>query len=63
MTGEKFLTTEELSEILKIPARTLRFWRKENRGPPWLKMGRSVKYRESEVSEWVNKQRRDGDAQ
>ena len=43
----------ELSEFLRISRRTLQAWRQEGKGPKWLKLGRHVRYRPSDVSAWL----------
>lgn len=62
MTDERFLTTEEVSKILSVSHKTLELWRRLGKGPPWHKLGRTVRYKESELSEWVRNQRQDGAA-
>ena len=60
MNGEKFLTTEELAEIVKFSTKTLISWRKQKKGPSWLKLGHAVRYRESEVLRWMKDQEQEG---
>ena len=54
-----------MSEILLTPAhvakrvhrseRTLERWRKEGRGPRFLKFGNRILYSEADVDEWLSK--------
>jgi hypothetical protein len=37
----------------KVPVRTLQFWRLNQRGPKWLKLGRRVYYRKSDLESFV----------
>jgi hypothetical protein len=53
---------EGCARFLSISAKTLPRWRVEGRGPPFLKLSRGrsglVRYRPSDVIEWVNSQLR-----
>jgi excisionase family DNA binding protein len=53
--NETLLTQEQAAEYLGIPAGTLRVWRgKPGRGPAFVKLGRHVRYRASDVEAWVD---------
>ncbi|TFC51060.1 MULTISPECIES: DNA-binding protein [unclassified Cryobacterium] len=39
-----FLTQLEVAELFKLPERTLKDWRPTHTGPPYLKVGRHVRY-------------------
>lgn len=45
---------EELSEILEVKPQTLASWRAEDRGPDYVKLGKSVFYRRQDVLDWIN---------
>lgn len=47
------MTTDELSDHLRIPARTLEAWRRSNSGPPYRRIGKHVRYREDHVVGWL----------
>lgn len=47
------MTTEELSVMLRIAVATLRQWRSEGKGPPWVKVNRAVRYRREDVERWL----------
>ena len=52
--AEKFLTTEEVAEITRIPIESLRWMRYQgDRGPKSFKLGRRVLYAESDVAAWI----------
>jgi len=53
---ERTLTIDEVSEEYGIPVRTLRWYRSVGRGPVSFKLGRRVRYRKSDVDDWVNAQ-------
>lgn len=57
MTSEKFLTTQELAKVFNVSKKTLEHWRYNGEGPPWHKIGRSIRYMESEVDQWRRDQR------
>ena len=44
MMVSKYLTTEEVAELLRTSPETCRFWRHEGRGPEAFKVGRRVLY-------------------
>jgi len=52
----KLLTTEEAAEILRLQKQTLAWWRTENRGPAFVKVGFAIRYRESDLHEWLDRQ-------
>ena len=43
----------EVSEILRTPEATLRFWRHKGTGPASLKVGRHVMYRRQDVETYL----------
>jgi hypothetical protein len=53
-----FLTQAEVACLLGVPERTLEGWRLTKSGPPWLKLGRHVKYDRDDVLAWAREQRR-----
>ncbi|MCU1556020.1 MAG: DNA-binding protein [Microbacteriaceae bacterium] len=48
-----FLTQSEVAELLRLPVRTVEDWRLTRSGPPWVKLGRHVRYEQSELLAWV----------
>ena len=52
------LTAEEVSELTRVPAATLRYWRscRHGQGPPSFRVGRRVLYRREAVEQWVSDQ-------
>lgn len=55
----KFITSIELAEMLGVSEGTLRNWRASKRGPPFIKLGKSiqaeVRYREDDIKSWLKK--------
>jgi excisionase family DNA binding protein len=56
---EELLTAQELARLLKVSVHTLRAWRREGVGPPWIKVGRAIRYRRSDVERWLEQQAKD----
>jgi excisionase family DNA binding protein len=54
--SEDFETPAELAERLKIKTRTLQDWRSSGQGPSFIRVGRVIRYRKSDVEDWLNKQ-------
>lgn len=52
MSEESFLSNEDLADRYHVPVATVRKWRHEGTGPPALKLGRHVRYRPEDVTEW-----------
>ncbi|MGO1977703.1 helix-turn-helix transcriptional regulator [Brachybacterium tyrofermentans] len=51
-TGNRPMTTPELSKASGIPVGTLRYWRHAGIGPRSFSLGRSVRYDPADVEEW-----------
>ena len=49
----ELLDASETAKLLRQKPQTLATWRCENRGPEYVKIGRSVFYRRSAVSAWL----------
>jgi excisionase family DNA binding protein len=49
----RLLRPHELSELLGVPVGTLANWRSGRTGPPFVKVGRHVRYRPIDVDEWI----------
>ncbi len=57
----QFVTTAQAAEILGIAEGTLTTWRCTRRTElPYLKVGRCVRYKRSDIEVWANFQRRGG---
>lgn len=53
---ESLMTPQELADILRVPRGTLANWRSKDQGPPFIKLGRHVRYPWECVTEWINSQ-------
>lgn len=54
-TNDRLLTIKEVAEYLGIPVTTLYQWRYHRTGPPGLRVGRHVRYRRSDLDEWIER--------
>lgn len=54
------LTPHEVSEILRVPTRTLEQWRTERRGPRFGRFGRHIRYRRSDIHDYIEQACGDG---
>ncbi len=55
-TPSRLMWIEEVSETLRVPVQTLRYWRQHGRGPKSARIGSRVVYRESDVQAWLDEQ-------
>jgi predicted DNA-binding transcriptional regulator AlpA len=53
---EPLLEPPVVSDQLKIPVATLRRWRYEGIGPVSFRAGRHVRYRQSDIDDWIEAQ-------
>jgi predicted DNA-binding transcriptional regulator AlpA len=56
LTADRLLDTDEVAEYLGIPPNSLKMWRYRRTGPPWLKLGRHVRYRLTAIEQWLDDQ-------
>lgn len=49
----EWLTTDELATELKVPADTVRDWRKHGTGPTGHRIGRHVRYHRTDIDTWT----------
>lgn len=47
------LTTKQVAKILQIDVITLNTWRLQGKNLKFIKIGRSVRYREEDVNEYI----------
>jgi predicted DNA-binding transcriptional regulator AlpA len=58
----EFVSDAELARRLGLSPATLQKWRSQAKGPRWVRMGRAIRYRVSDVEAWVNAQTVGGEA-
>lgn len=49
-------TPAELAMKVKVSTRTLQDWRSKGIGPKWIKTGKVVRYRSSDIAAWLKSQ-------
>lgn len=59
-TLDRLLTAQELADYIGVPLATVYSWRRRNNGPPGFRVGRHLRYRWSEVEEWISERIRVG---
>lgn len=55
-TDDELLSLQEVSDVVRVPVATLRYWRHLGTGPRSFRIGRSVRYWRSEVFLWLETQ-------
>ena len=53
---DRLLTVQDLAEYLGVPATTLYQWRYRRDGPLGFRVGRHIRYRLTDVTEWIERQ-------
>lgn len=48
-----WLNERDVAEQLGVALRTVTNWRSRGQGPPYVKMNRGVKYRQTDLDAWV----------
>jgi len=56
-TDNDLLLTDEVAEITRIPANTLRWYRHAGRGPESYRLGSRVVYPRAALIEWMQQQK------
>jgi len=56
--GFNLVTEKQVSEMLGVTLDTVRRWRRENRGPSFLTLGKLARYDRKDIEEFRNKKRR-----
>jgi predicted DNA-binding transcriptional regulator AlpA len=52
----KLLNNQQTAELLGLRANTLEIWRLQGKGPRFRKVGRNVRYVETDVLDWLDAQ-------
>ncbi len=52
----RMTTPDELAEYLGVPLRTLYAWRYRGEGPRGYKIGKHIRYRQSDIEAWLEEQ-------
>lgn len=59
----KLLTNNETANLIGLKPNTLEIWRWQGKGPVYRKIGRLVRYVESDVLQWLDAQTRQNTSQ
>jgi excisionase family DNA binding protein len=59
---DRLLTVQDLADYLGVPVATIYAWRYRHQGPPGFRVGRHLRYRRSDLHEWIDHQLRETDA-
>jgi predicted DNA-binding transcriptional regulator AlpA len=51
---EILLSEKEAARVLSISARTLQGWRGRKMGPAFVRAGRAIRYRGSDIADWIS---------
>jgi excisionase family DNA binding protein len=57
-TVEPLLDQDRVAEQLGVRSKTLEAWRSRGGGPPFVRVGRLVRYRSSAVESWIRSRER-----
>jgi excisionase family DNA binding protein len=52
--AEPLLMEVQAAKFLSVSVRTLQNWRIKQSGPPFIRIGRAVRYRRSDLSTWID---------
>lgn len=55
---ERMMRESELAELIGCSIRTLQGWRWRGGGPPFVRVGRAIRYDPQAVGAWIDAQRR-----
>ncbi len=50
---DHLLSAEDLAAYLDVPVTTLYAWRYRDKGPPGFRVGKHLRYRKTDVGEWI----------
>lgn len=53
-TNRPLLTRPEAAARLAVPTGTLAAWASRGQGPPFIKLGRAVRYRPDDLDAWIS---------
>lgn len=59
----KLFTTKETADLLGLKSNSLEIWRLQGKGPKFRKIGRLVRYAESDILEYLDSQTRTSTSQ
>ena len=57
LTLSRLLSREEAADYLGLKPQTLAAWAHQGQGPPYLKLGRAVRYDQTDLDGWLAERR------
>jgi len=57
LSSEQLLTEHQAAKCLAVSVSLLQKWRHQRKGPPYHKLGRSVRYSTADLSEFIQTRR------
>jgi predicted DNA-binding transcriptional regulator AlpA len=51
---DALLTEVQVGQLLGLSIRTLQAWRVRRAGPPFVQVGRAIRYRRSDLVSWID---------
>ncbi|WP_200914720.1 helix-turn-helix transcriptional regulator [Bradyrhizobium viridifuturi] len=51
---DALLREQDAADLLSLSVRTLQSWRIRMAGPPFVQVGRAVRYRRRDLIDWIN---------
>ena len=51
--GDKMISPTELADMLNVSVRTVYTWKSNGTGPRAIKVGKHIRYRTSDVEQWL----------
>ena len=60
---QTFLDSDQAAEYLGLKRTTLEAWRCRGGGPRFVKLGRAVRYRQTDLDEWIESRLRENTQQ
>jgi len=58
-TNQTFLDSDQAAEYLGLKRTTLEAWRCRGGGPRFAKLGRAVRYRKTDLDDWIESRMRE----
>ena len=60
--ADALLTEAQAADFLNLSVRTIQAWRNKWAGPLYIRLGRTIRYRRSDLVAWIEKERRRAEA-
>lgn len=57
---EALWSPQDVSAYTGVPLNTVNKWRWHSKGPPFMHIGKYVRYRKADVEQWLDAQRAEG---